>query len=720
MATIHSDAAGALNPAPPSPARFLALALAWSVGLFALLRAPWFITYAALPFTEMQAAIARWYGGGASPAVVVTLECSGTDVMALCAGVILAFPVPWARRLKGVAIVLPVLFVLNVIRITTLSSAAGTRWFEFLHVYAWPAVLIAASAGLVLAWMRTSEVTRKAAGRAALLAFYCLGAFAIATPWLSESRAVDAMCRLVPALAQPLMRAFGADATASGPLLTTARGSFIVTPECVMTPIIPLWVMAAFWLTLSRPRRLLALAMTIPVVIGLAALRLLALAAPAAWIESPLVVVHGFHQLVLFVGLVTGAALVGRPAGRALGPVLARAGAAAGCAALAALLVGPWFDAFLIRVTALFSPWAPHTLLTLRAPGDVQGALAMLPTYQMALLVALVWVFGRPVRWAHVAAAAAVLFASQVALLVGLGELAAHAAWHPHALMLRGWAAGVPVLLAALVLRVAVRAGGTQAGDPEYVGFWHDVGSEFPDLGGAASTRLYFENEKRLFRDHAPALAGLRVLKSDLWDEARNTRILQWVQQQGARVSGVDISPPIIRLARAEFGNGALTAAAGDVRALPFPDGCFDVVYSMGTIEHFAESDVAVREICRVLKPGGRAIIGVPNRHDPFLRPLLVWALYWCGLYGYGFEKSYSRRRLRRLLESEGFRVVGDDGILFIPGWLRMFELLCHTKWRALEPLAAAAVRVFVWIDAHVPAVRRHGYLIVAVGERPR
>ena len=67
----NSHATGAADPgiAHASPARFLVLAAAWSVGLFALLRAPWFITYAALPFTEMQAAIARWYGGGATPAV---------------------------------------------------------------------------------------------------------------------------------------------------------------------------------------------------------------------------------------------------------------------------------------------------------------------------------------------------------------------------------------------------------------------------------------------------------------------------------------------------------------------------------------------------------------------------------------------------------------------------------------------------------------------------
>ena len=245
------------------------------------------------------------------------------------------------------------------------------------------------------------------------------------------------------------------------------------------------------------------------------------------------------------------------------------------------------------------------------------------------------------------------------------------------------------------------------------------MGAEFPDLGGAASTSFYFENEKRLFKEHAHELRGRRVLKTDLWDEARNTRILRWVERQGAKVVGIDISAPVVQMARAQFTGVPLTAAGADVRALPFADGTFDVVYSMGTIEHFPESDLALGEIHRVLKPGGRAIIGVPNRHDPFLRSLLVAALYRLGLYGYGYEKSYSRRTFRHMIEAAGLVVSAEEAILFLPGWLRMLDLACHTWCRPLTRVTAAGVRLFVWLDARLPAVRRHGYLLVSIGDRP-
>lgn len=256
-----------------------------------------------------------------------------------------------------------------------------------------------------------------------------------------------------------------------------------------------------------------------------------------------------------------------------------------------------------------------------------------------------------------------------------------------------------------------------------YRNFWAGVGERFPDLAGAVSTRYYSENERRLFSDHFPPLDGLRILKTDLWDEAKNTRILAWASRQGARAYGVDISEPTLRQARAAFpaaraGVHALQAAVGDVRDLPFRSASFDAIYSMGTIEHFDETERAVAEMARVLKPGGRAIIGVPNRHDPFLRPLFVTGLQAVGLYGYGYEKSYSRRALRGMLEDAGLEVVAETAILFMPGWLRMLDLACHSWCPPLTAVTAALVWPFVWLDRHVPAVRRHGYLLATVATK--
>ncbi len=252
-----------------------------------------------------------------------------------------------------------------------------------------------------------------------------------------------------------------------------------------------------------------------------------------------------------------------------------------------------------------------------------------------------------------------------------------------------------------------------------YRDFWSGVGATFPVLKGAASTRYYFDCERTLYNAFFPDLRGRVLLKTDLWNEAKNTDILTWAAAQGARPVGIDLSLDVVRDGRQALAAHQPRCVVSDVRALPFDDGAFDLVYSMGTIEHFPDYEVAVREMLRVLRPGGRAIIGVPNRLDPFLRPALVWVLQRLNLYAYGVERSFTPAALQRLLEANGFRVHARTGVLFMPGWLRMLDLLCHTRLPALSAWSGALVQPFSWLYRRVPSLRRHGYLTACVAEKP-
>jgi len=139
----------------------------------------------------------------------------------------------------------------------------------------------------------------------------------------------------------------------------------------------------------------------------------------------------------------------------------------------------------------------------------------------------------------------------------------------------------------------------------------------------------------------------------------------------------------------------------------------------MGTIEHFPEYRLAAAELFRVLKPQGTAIIGVPNKLDPFLRPLLVYVLSLFRLYPYGMEKSFTPVGLQRLLESVGFRVMTRTGILFMPGWLRMADLWCHCRVPRLTAITGPLVKIFAALYRRFPALRSHGYLTACVAGKP-
>jgi len=84
----------------------------------------------------------------------------------------------------------------------------------------------------------------------------------------------------------------------------------------------------------------------------------------------------------------------------------------------------------------------------------------------------------------------------------------------------------------------------------------------------------------------------------------------------GALVSGVDISPSAVALARQNFSQQDLEAdlREADGEHLPYADGTFDLVFAHGVVQYTPNSRALVEECRRVLKPGGDAIFQVYNR----------------------------------------------------------------------------------------------------------
>jgi ubiquinone/menaquinone biosynthesis C-methylase UbiE len=87
--------------------------------------------------------------------------------------------------------------------------------------------------------------------------------------------------------------------------------------------------------------------------------------------------------------------------------------------------------------------------------------------------------------------------------------------------------------------------------------------------------------------------------------------------ESGAYVTGLDLSAGMLAVARAKLEERGLRAdlREGDMAALPFPDGTFDTVTSMLALMHIpiADRPAVFREVCRVLKPGGRMVLCVKN-----------------------------------------------------------------------------------------------------------
>lgn len=94
----------------------------------------------------------------------------------------------------------------------------------------------------------------------------------------------------------------------------------------------------------------------------------------------------------------------------------------------------------------------------------------------------------------------------------------------------------------------------------------------------------------------------------------------------GASATGIDLTEAAVAAARERLRLEGLDAEVlvADAESLPFEDESFDVVYSYGVLHHTPDTTAAVREVHRVLRPGGEARIMLYARHSWFA--LAVWA----------------------------------------------------------------------------------------------
>jgi ubiquinone/menaquinone biosynthesis C-methylase UbiE len=135
----------------------------------------------------------------------------------------------------------------------------------------------------------------------------------------------------------------------------------------------------------------------------------------------------------------------------------------------------------------------------------------------------------------------------------------------------------------------------------------------------------------KLLLDHLGDLTGKRALDVGC-GKGRFARVFQERYPQ-AEMWGLDISEEMLKYVPA-----GIRTRAGSMTALPFEEGWFDAAYATESLEHAVEIDVAVREICRVVKPGGRIAIIDKN------------AAQFGKLKTPEWERWFDRKQLERLL----------------------------------------------------------------------
>jgi len=134
-------------------------------------------------------------------------------------------------------------------------------------------------------------------------------------------------------------------------------------------------------------------------------------------------------------------------------------------------------------------------------------------------------------------------------------------------------------------------------------------------------------------------------------------------------ITGVDVNQNYLDVARGYLGDLGVGLIRGDATDLPFTDNSFDRIIATEVLEHIPDDQKVVSEMYRVLKPGGIAMVTVPNKNYPFCWDPLNWILervfswhipsniWWLAGLWADHVRLYEDKDLKDKLKKVGFKI---------------------------------------------------------------
>lgn len=169
--------------------------------------------------------------------------------------------------------------------------------------------------------------------------------------------------------------------------------------------------------------------------------------------------------------------------------------------------------------------------------------------------------------------------------------------------------------------------------------------------------------EQRLILELMGDLKDARVLDAGCGDGVLTCAMAS----RGARAIGIDPDPAMLNAARARAERAGANAdfMDGRIERLPFADASFDVVVAVTVLCFVSDASAALREMARVLRPGGRLVLGELGRWS-------LWAAIrrlrgWLGAATWRAARFRSAGELRARAEAAGLCVTAIRGAVFHP-----------------------------------------------------
>lgn len=187
----------------------------------------------------------------------------------------------------------------------------------------------------------------------------------------------------------------------------------------------------------------------------------------------------------------------------------------------------------------------------------------------------------------------------------------------------------------------------------------------------------------------------------------------------GYTVDAVDMSADMLEFSKqrlAKYGSDKYRLARAECAALPFPDASFDVIACIGVFGYMEDVDAAIREIKRVLRPGGTLVLSIRNLDHVTVFDGFFWlkapflALRKLAARGAGHGNGASAphaiaiydkpKNVIDIFGSFGFALRDFQGAGYGPPTFRSHQLLSETRAKRLSHALDRAVHA-VGVEQH-------------------
>ena len=138
---------------------------------------------------------------------------------------------------------------------------------------------------------------------------------------------------------------------------------------------------------------------------------------------------------------------------------------------------------------------------------------------------------------------------------------------------------------------------------------------------------------------------------------------------RGARVTSLDVGEKLLEQVKRRCDS---TRVVGSILNIPFEDGRFDVVMSTEVIEHTPDPELAVQELCRVVRPGGLLVLTSPNR---LWQPVVRFATATKLRHYAGYENFLWAHRAREVVAGSGLTIERFQGFNVLPLFKPIFDV---------------------------------------------